>query len=237
MDYSQLESFLATSVPTPEFNKPPFKLEVSQTESGAYIISLLNSERELGMQVTNESPEGYVHAVTIFTALEARWNALAVLAKADLSGAANSSLVTYALNEFEAVGYAPLHAMVDGPDKHMLTSLVQMLRLLGEQNHDGQAIPFLISAFEKLARFEPLGPLTGEDQEWDEIEPGLFQNKRCAHVFMDATTGQSYDNEGKIFRSPDGNKYQSLASRVYITFPYTPVTEIVDTLEYEGAAE
>lgn len=235
MDYSELEGFLATSIPTPEFNKPPFAVEASQTESGAYIISLVNVEKELGMQVANDGPEGYEHAVKIFNALEARWNGLAVLLKGDLHGAENCNLIAHALREFKAVGYPDLSTMEDeSMDKLMITDIIQLLYVFSQQEHSGSSAPYAISAFTKLANFEPLGPLTGEDPEWLEVEPGLFQNIRCGHVFMDATTGQAYDAQGKIFREPDGSTFQSSDSRVYITFPYTPTVEYVDVPALDG---
>lgn len=84
--------------------------------------------------------------------------------------------------------------------------------------------------FTKLANFEPLSPLTGEDSEWTEIADGVFQNKRCSHVFKqhDRFGGQAYDIDGKVFREPNGNCYTSIDSFVPITFPYVPQTIYVD---------
>jgi hypothetical protein len=86
--------------------------------------------------------------------------------------------------------------------------------------------------------YEPLGPLTGEDWEWTELDYGddmKYQNKRCGHVFKGAD-GRAYDSEGKIFydwyTNDAGERYKShftsKDSRVYIEFPYTPVREYVE---------
>ena len=37
--------------------------------------------------------------------------------------------------------------------------------------------------FTKLAKFEALVPITGEDDEWNDVDGGLYQNKRCSAVF------------------------------------------------------
>jgi len=79
----------------------------------------------------------------------------------------------------------------------------------------------------KLALFEPLNPLTGEDSEWQQVRGDLWQNLRCGHVFKDAN-GNAYDGEGRIFREPNGACYTSSDSHVPVTFPYTPKRVYVD---------
>lgn len=235
MDYSQLESFLATSVPTPEFNKPPFKLEVlHDILAKGYSISLRNADGDLGMQIQNEGPEGYDHALKIFEALTARWNGMAVLSKGEFTGAARCNLIDHALREFQAVGYPAFETLEEGPDKWIQQNILQLLYTFSEQGHSGSSAPFAISAFSKLANFEPLGPLTGADSEW--IDPdgsGVLQNTRCGHVFK-GIDGRAYDTQGKIFREPNGECFQSADSRVYISFPYTPTPEYVDVPALEG---
>ncbi|NBR26060.1 MAG: hypothetical protein EBU08_20215, partial [Micrococcales bacterium] len=101
----------------------------------------------------------------------------------------------------------------------------------------GTTAPYAIELFRKLASYEPITPLTGEDSEWSEVGNGVFQNKRCSRVFkqQDTFDGRPYDLDGKVFwnwvRSDDGDVFKShygdSNSRVPITFPYTPVTEYV----------
>jgi len=77
--------------------------------------------------------------------------------------------------------------------------------------------------------FKPWSPLTGEDNEWNEIGDGLEQNRRCSHVFRQ--DGEAYDINGKVFTDADGGSYTSIDSRVPVTFPYTPETEYVTVTE------
>ena len=115
----------------------------------------------------------------------------------------------------------------------MRESLKQLLETFAEQGHSGMSAPIAVDYFSKLALFKPLAPLTGEEDEWNEIGEGKYQNKRCSHVFKDDDRfdGQAYDIHGKVFRQPNGACYTSAGSSVPIEFPYTPKTEYVDVEE------
>jgi hypothetical protein len=106
-------------------------------------------------------------------------------------------------------------------------AVIKMLEQFAEEGHSGMSASMAISLFERLARFEPLTPLTGDDDEWTEVVEGQWQNRRCSHVFKDAD-GRAYDSNGRVFREPDGICFTSRDSRVYIEFPYTPKVEYVD---------
>lgn len=141
-----------------------------------------------------------------------------------------SNLVEHALREFKASGYDPVAVCADGPDKWIQQNVIELLEVFGKQGHSGFSAPHCIAMFEKLANFEPLGPLTGREEEWTEVGPSVFQNKRCSHVFKqpDRFEGQAYDIEAKIFRDPDGGCYQNADSASPIIFPYTPAREYID---------
>jgi len=120
----------------------------------------------------------------------------------------------------------------DGMQSVMNKHILEMVRVFGDEGHSGFSASYAVNLLEKLLRFEPLKPLTGEDDEWNDVsEHGggvmKWQNKRCSHVFKDVD-GRAYDIEGKIFREPDGSCYPGKGSSVDITFPYTPKREYVD---------
>jgi hypothetical protein len=127
--------------------------------------------------------------------------------------------------------------------KHVL----KLLDVFADEGHSGSSAPYAVNVFKKLAMFEPLVPLTGEDWEWTETSEGVFQNKRCGHVFKQADRfdGQAYDIEGIVFYEwherdldPDEpgypgktrfkSHYTSSESRVPVTFPYTPIKNYVE---------
>lgn len=141
-----------------------------------------------------------------------------------------SNLRKHAELEFKAMGW---DLEKDGIQALMCKQVCELLDLFASHGHSGTSAPYAISMFQKLASFEPIGPLTGEEWEWTEVGPGVFQNKRCSHVFKQADRfgGQAYDIEGRIFREPSGACYQNSDSQVPITFPYTPKREYVDVPE------
>jgi len=112
-------------------------------------------------------------------------------------------------------------------------AVMKMIEAFAEEGHSGFSANMAISIFSKLARFEPLTPLTGEDDEWTEVGErdgvSVFQNKRCPHVFKEED--RAYDIEGRIFREPSGARFTNRDSRVPVTFPYTPTREYVDISE------
>jgi hypothetical protein len=115
----------------------------------------------------------------------------------------------------------------DRMQEAMNRGLLDLVLVFSTQGHSGFSASYAVSALEKLLRFEPLRPLTGEDSEWVNVGDNMWQNNRCGHVFKD-NAGNAYDIDGKIFREPDGACYTSRDSRVPVTFPYTPVREYVD---------
>lgn len=117
-------------------------------------------------------------------------------------------------------------------------AVMKMIKVFADEGHSGFSAPMAIRIFEKVARFEPLTPLTGADDEWMEVDcPSrgdgekafCYQNVRCSHVFKD--NNGAYDIEGRIFREPDGSCFTSYDSLVAVTFPYTPKHEYVDVPE------
>lgn len=126
----------------------------------------------------------------------------------------------YGRKELERIGY-----FKEGDDPYndaVANAILELLDVFDKQGHSGFSAPYVISKFERLAMFKPLTPLTGEDDEWNEVGTGVFQNKRCSAVFKDQKDGKAYNIEGKIF-SDDGGKtwFTNRNSRVYIDFPYT----------------
>ena len=123
------------------------------------------------------------------------------------------------------VSYAQMELDDDGSEwRESVLSVIRAFSLCG---HSGGSAPPTIATIHSLLQYKPLGPLTGEDEEWNEVVDNTFQNRRCSHVFKDAD-GEAYDIQGKIFREPNGATYTSIDSRVPVVFPYTPASEYVN---------
>lgn len=134
-----------------------------------------------------------------------------------------SNLVDFAESEMRLAGLFDKDSDYGG----MLgDAILKMIKVFSDEGHSGYSASMAISIFEKVARYEPLTPLTGADDEWTEVYDGCFQNRRCPHVFKE--NGEAYDSQGKVFREPSGACFTGFESRVPVTFPYTPKTEYVD---------
>lgn len=117
----------------------------------------------------------------------------------------------------------------------MRKHILHMIEEFSKEGHSGFSASYAIKCLEKLLRFEPLSPLTGEDWEWVDVAEmsgrPVWQNARCSRVFKDENG--AYDINGKVFwewyTDPEtGEKHKSYFtsadSRVPVTFPYTPTT-------------
>lgn len=107
--------------------------------------------------------------------------------------------------------------------------ILQIVEIFERQEHSGSSGSYALGILKQVLDFEPITPLTGADDEWNEVGEGRWQNRRCSHVFKDASG--AYDIRGRIFREPDGACFTSRDSRVAVAFPYRPKSEYVDVPE------
>ena len=134
------------------------------------------------------------------------------------------------------ISHAEKEMQLAWPDAEPMQDMVkanvlELLKVFTEQGHSGMSAPYVLGVFTKLARFEPLSPLTGEASEWTEASKGIFQNNRCSEVFKNGKDGEPYWISGKLFREPNGCCYTNKDSRVSVVFPWAkPEPEIIDIL-------
>lgn len=134
------------------------------------------------------------------------------------------SLVNFAKDELDRLfGENPEDMMNEAMKYHIL----HMVEEFSKVGHSGFSAEYAIGVLEKLLRFQPLMPLTGEDDEWTDVSDmsgrTMYQNKRCPTVFKDETG--TYDINAAIFIDKEGNAFTSSESRRDITFPYTPTVQ------------
>jgi hypothetical protein len=161
-----------------------------------------------------------------------------------------SNILKHAERELSLIGY-------DGKDAYnnmAKAAIMELLATFANQRHSGFSASYVTDIFNKLARFETLSPLTGENNEWNDVtemsgdRKTLFQNNRNSAVFKD-DTGCYYIN-ACLWVEDNGNTYANKKSRGYIkSFPFTPKTfyvkvdkvdkdnNILDTEEYNKAKE
>jgi hypothetical protein len=106
--------------------------------------------------------------------------------------------------------------------------VLALIRLFASQGHSGGSAMTVLGFFEKLARYEPLSPLTGDSDEWVEIEAGrLYQNKRASNVFKENEI--AYQMDGFVFKEPNGATFttQPASRRRIVRFPFRPQKGVV----------
>jgi hypothetical protein len=141
-----------------------------------------------------------------------------------------SNLKQHAIREFKATKWLKNDGTYcDEMQQMMCEHVLKLLEVFSDEGHSGSSAPYVVNLFKTLAMFEPVVPLSGEDDEWNDVGEGMYQNNRCSHVFKE--NGKAYDIEGRIFREPDGSCYIGKGSRVPVTFPYVPKREYVDVEE------
>lgn len=141
------------------------------------------------------------------------------------------SILDHAERELDLMG------MADDGDMNgvMRNHILHMVKEFANEGHSGFSASYAIQVLEKLLKFEPITPLTGEDWEWNNVSEmsgeTLYQNARCGRVFKN--DNGAYDIDGKVFwewytDKETGEKFKSYytgrESRVPVTFPYTPTT-------------
>ena len=115
----------------------------------------------------------------------------------------------------------------------MNKQLKEVILVFCTHEHSGFSASYAASALEKLLRFKPLRPLTGEDSEWREPfeDGGSVQNTRSGNVFKGDPhrfNGDPYDSTAIVFREKSGLCFQGRGSAQPIAFPYTPKVIYLD---------
>ena len=158
-----------------------------------------------------------------------------------------SNLLKHADRELKFIGY-------DGKDEYnnmAKAAIMELLTTFANQGHSGFSANYIVNLFNKLAKYETLSPLTGNDDEWGNVSDmsgdrkTLFQNNRDGRVFKN--DDGAFFTEAIIWTESGESSYTNKDSNRYIkSFPFTPKTfyvkvdkdkNIIDTEEYEKVKE
>lgn len=138
------------------------------------------------------------------------------------------NMIDWAKRELDLAGFKES----DDPDvvnNWMRNDVLKLLEMFCEQCHSGFSANYAIKLFQTLANWKPLSPLTGEPDEWTEVGPDMWQNKRAPNVFK-GEDGRAYWMDGIVFwewftpeeGEPFKSYFTSRDSFVYIdSFPWT----------------
>jgi hypothetical protein len=147
-------------------------------------------------------------------------------------------LLEHARHELDLIGMTADNE--DEMNRSMREHILTMIEVFSNEGHSGFSASYAVSLLTRLLSYKPLAPLTGADDEWNDVgrdgDMGgiLYQNKRKSSVFKTDTS--VYDIDGKIFwnwyKDEDGKPYKSYyqnsESRLPVTFPYTPEEPIYE---------
>ena len=163
-----------------------------------------------------------------------------------------SNILKHAERELKLIGY-------DGKDEYnnmAKDAILELIETFAKQEHSGFSAPYVAKMFHKLAMYEVLSPLTGNDDEWSDVldersssdTKMLFQNNRDSRVFKDEKG--AYFLDAIVWQETikgDINHFTNKDSSRYIkSFPFTPKTfyvkvdeerNVLDTEEYNKANE
>ena len=121
-------------------------------------------------------------------------------------------------------------------------STMKLIKVFSEEGHSGMSASIQVSLFKKLASFEPLTSITCEDDEWNEVGEGTYQNKRLSAVFKEGKDGKPYYLNAITWRTQKGggwsgnaldSKGNKITSRQFIKLPFMPKTFSIDVIEKE----
>jgi hypothetical protein len=138
-----------------------------------------------------------------------------------------SNLLSYAEDELNRIGMTE-----NSPDEmnvEMRKHILHMVQEFSEEGHSGFSGRYALNILTKLLDFKPITPLTGAEDEWNDVGEDYWQNKRCSSVFKKAD-GTCYDIDGKVFwewyRDENGEAvktyYSGSGCSTPVIFPYTP---------------
>lgn len=130
--------------------------------------------------------------------------------------------------------------------------IIDLCEAFGNSGQSGYSAPYVAKAIsqavETLMLQQTIAPLTGEDDEWNDVSSyaadgkPFFQNNRDSRVFKNGKTGASYFIEAVVFDSDKGGRFtgnipmsngKHIGSFQYIkSFPFTPKTFYIDVIDH-----
>lgn len=135
-------------------------------------------------------------------------------------------------------------------------AVMELIEVFSKQGHSGMSASYVAGLFHKLAKYEPLVPITGKDEEWSDVRDlgdgkSWYQNKRCSAIFKDGKDGRPYYIDAIIKRDQRGvtwtgrawlssqdwvnsDRTKMIGSKCYIkSFPFTPKSFYIDVRDVE----
>jgi hypothetical protein len=140
-----------------------------------------------------------------------------------------SNLVSHAKRELELAGLFGKNDFYDG---YTGKAVLELVEVFAKQGHSGMSAPLTIKLFKELADFKPINPITGNDDEWEEVGDNTYQNNRLSSVFKKGKEGRPYFLDAIVWREENGFAFcgtvDGITSRQYIRLPFLPKTFFIN---------
>jgi len=142
--------------------------------------------------------------------------------------------------------------------RDFIPEILALCEAFGKSGQSGGAAPYtagaLSQAIKKLCLHQPICPITGIDEEWNDIGASLnrseptdeYQNNRCSNIFKKGKNGRAYFLDAIVWQGEDDydtftGSINGISSRQYIkSFPFEPRTfyvNVVRDFNVEGLEE
>jgi hypothetical protein len=128
--------------------------------------------------------------------------------------------------------------------EEFIPEIKALVEKFGNSGQSGGSAPYtagaLASAIKKICLQEPICPIMGIDEEWNENPDGFFQNNRCSALFKNGKDGTPYYLDAIVWKGDteggSGNDWdiftgavERITSRQSVKqFPFTPKTFYID---------
>ena len=158
-----------------------------------------------------------------------------------------SNLVKHAKRELELIGAFDEEGDFYGGMTGK--AVMELIEVFAKQGHSGMSAGIVRQLFNKLANYEPMSPLTFEDDEWTQHnnfkdEPkgagGCYQNRRNSAVFKEGKDGKPYYINAHVQRDQKGSCWQGTLTtpkgtlyRCYIKDPANMPKITIDIIDWE----
>lgn len=115
-------------------------------------------------------------------------------------------------------------------------AVLELIETFSKQGHSGMSAQIVTDIFHKLSMFKPLGPITGEEGEWNDVSDLFghksiisYQNKRCSSIFKEDKEGKPYYLDAIVWQGEDNwdtftGVVEGVTSSQYIRLPFQPKT-------------
>lgn len=109
-------------------------------------------------------------------------------------------LIEHAKKELELAGMFDKDSDYNGG---IGKAVMELVEVFSKQGHSGMSAKRTLQIFNRVADYGILKPITFEEEQWREVNPGVFHHKRLTAVFKDKKDVRPYYIDAIVFQGED----------------------------------